>query len=1096
MTSSAWLCLWLAAAAAGGVDGQLPTYPPNVLSFTDQDLDEGQIGGVVEFARANFETDITYYALYFGTSTSTTLSLLANLPVPSGGTKVNLGMNFPLPAGATYFLVFSANANGVAWDKKSTCVLRDKAVPAVSPAGITFTDTDDDPGQIAGRITVARAADETKVVQYALYFGMSPTVLMQFVPGGLLSKSLNPVQVLLANDTLVPAGTTHLLAYAANADGLGYTPAALLLYDRIIPNITASGIDFYDLDLTRGEISGIVTIAPAVSEAYISLYALYFARGAAGPVDRLLGSAVPRGGLSVTVLIAQTVVPVGVTHLLVKTRSVDGEMAGGISIPLVDRKVPNVTAGSLSFTDTDTDRYELGGTVTFTKASDESDVTYYRVVFLNTYSEIIEPPLATVSKGNATMTYLIPTDFSMPAGATFLCVLAGNLDGLAFVPYGRTIPLIDKAVPLHPPLSISFVDEDSDASMLGGQVTVWRAADESDVTAYTCYYGTSSAAVASSKLSALPLGTLYKAGLTGSFAIFFVSYDTALPAGATHFLAFSANADGEIKTGISAAIADRTDAFPTVAVSGLGFADFYLDLGFIGGPVTWFEPANKVGLTNYSVYLAVDSTGTLRTRLADVNVGTTRFTIPLNTTLRIDGVLKYTHVLVFCRNSYGRALTGAAVAIVDRAVPVAVVSGMAFTDLDGSFGSVGGTISWFAPLNPVLPTQFTGTAAYFADSEDARHGHSQYLGTVMVPAVSLSLPNGTLVQNFTHIVLYTKNAEGEAVVGAPTALVDLYLPIEKVDFLSFMDQDLGVGELGGLVQWREPASSWMVHEYRTYFVSSNGTRYFVGAVPVGSSSQPVPFDTPLADWVNVTVVAANPTGEALNFSVAQIADSTAKSCPTITGHGHGSPKWRIAVGPVAVAWRVKSLRFYEDASCTLQLATVPDAWPRRPGITAGAPFSAPPEPRNLHEVFHRQPERYTFWENGTTTLHDQYWWSSGGPCLDMFNVTGGVPSGFALHFDPDEAACFMGWDWTSDAVVKERRIIGTQQEATAPMHKVHCVELEQSTGPGEFAEHVALQWYDVNVNGYKTLFWEQSIAGGFFRMAYQAVLAAECAAVR
>ena len=50
---------------------------------------------------------------------------------------------------------------------------------------------------------------------------------------------------------------------------------------------------------------------------------------------------------------------------------------------------------------------------------------------------------------------------------------------------------------------------------------------------------------------------------------------------------------------------------------------------------------------------------------------------------------------------------GLAAALTDRALPVAVASGLSFPDTDVAVGSVGGTVTWTPPGNPSGATQFT-----------------------------------------------------------------------------------------------------------------------------------------------------------------------------------------------------------------------------------------------------------------------------------------------------------------------------------------------------------------------------------------------------
>mmetsp|Transcript_71378 Transcript_71378/g.230882 ORF Transcript_71378/g.230882 Transcript_71378/m.230882 type:complete len:253 (+) Transcript_71378:1493-2251(+) len=248
----------------------------------------------------------------------------------------------------------------------------------------------------------------------------------------------------------------------------------------------------------------------------------------------------------------------------------------------------------------------------------------------------------------------------------------------------------------------------------------------------------------------------------------------------------------------------------------------------------------------------------------------------------------------------------------------------------------------------------------------------------------------------------------------------------------------------------------------------------------------------MGNFSRVIVVAANVAGEALVHSNVSIVDRTAESCPSNVGHHHTSASWRLVAGPVSSMWRVRAIRFYEDALCSIRLPTISVSWPRKPQQTAGEPFANPPDPRNLHEVFKVQSERYV-WDNGTKLPNDAAdapWWSSGSPCDDLFNSTG-----TSVEFDPDVSACFLGFNWLSDSFIKDGRVIGSTGISLPTEQKVHCIEIEQSETSGEFSQYIGLQWYDAPRMNYKTLMQQRVSSGGFLEMAFQPVLAAECAEV-
>ncbi len=116
------------------------------------------------------------------------------------------------------------------------------------------------------------------------------------------------------------------------------------------------------------------------------------------------------------------------------------------------------------------------------------------------------------------------------------------------------------AIPIHAPTLIAFQDQDMAASRLGGQITIDRAIDESNIRSYKLYWGSD----ATTKLAATP--PLASLPSTGSNVFF--SLDKAVPPpGATHLLAFSANSVGEMATGVSVEAMDHFSTYRVLSTT-------------------------------------------------------------------------------------------------------------------------------------------------------------------------------------------------------------------------------------------------------------------------------------------------------------------------------------------------------------------------------------------------------------------------------------------------------------------------------------------------------------------------------------------------
>ncbi|WP_161807523.1 Ig-like domain-containing protein [Bacillus sp. FJAT-28004] len=105
-------------------------------------------------------------------------------------------------------------------------------------------------------------------------------------------------------------------------------------------------------------------------------------------------------------------------------------------------------------------------------------------------------------------------------------------------------------ITLNPPTEISFVDTDSDAAQLAGDVKIKSPSDQSNVTNYMLYWGNDVG-----KLPSVPAIAALPPTVTGStYAIYTFPADTVIPSGATRLLAYSNSAAGETTANVTTAI--------------------------------------------------------------------------------------------------------------------------------------------------------------------------------------------------------------------------------------------------------------------------------------------------------------------------------------------------------------------------------------------------------------------------------------------------------------------------------------------------------------------------------------------------------------
>lgn len=312
-----------------------------------------------------------------------------------------------------------------------------------------------------------------------------------------------------------------------------------------VPVNAATAVSFTDTDFTSGEVAGTITITKATSETDVTYYGLYWGSASS---TKLSGSTIisyiAATGANVTYTIgSNTALPSGATHLLVFTVNSTGEMATGISTTVTDLSVPATSAGGLSFTDTDATYNEVAGTVTITKAIDESNVTLYNLYWGSSASAVLsgQPIISAIAVTGANVTYTFAANTPKPTGATHLLVYTANSQGESSTP--TALAVVDAAPPLNAAQRVCFNDTRS-TSQIRGNVTITRAADESDVTSYKLYWGISS----TTKKATSPLIATFNTSSAGNVIYTFPT--TTIPTGVTHFLVYSNNAYGEMSTNV------------------------------------------------------------------------------------------------------------------------------------------------------------------------------------------------------------------------------------------------------------------------------------------------------------------------------------------------------------------------------------------------------------------------------------------------------------------------------------------------------------------------------------------------------------------
>lgn len=278
------------------------------VALVDQDLDAGEIGGIITWSNGPTSLSLTAYRVYLAADEfgENRLQLLPD--VPFGGD--NLTNNLTVPpetstAGFTHVLVYVVTvATGLAGDP---AVEVEQSLPRASSlseavgvgldtldrhspvAFIAFTDFDLDADQLGGKVSWGGPLDQVSVTEYNVYLAEDAS--------GTGRLHLANFSVLDAKNFLVPADTalasfTHVLVYPASAIAEKSTTVSLLIDDT---SASVTALAFEDLDLDGEELGGVLTWALPASYQYarrIEAFNVYLAMGPSGEQRVQVGSQV------------------------------------------------------------------------------------------------------------------------------------------------------------------------------------------------------------------------------------------------------------------------------------------------------------------------------------------------------------------------------------------------------------------------------------------------------------------------------------------------------------------------------------------------------------------------------------------------------------------------------------------------------------------------------------------------------------------------------------------------------------------------------------------------------------------------------------
>ncbi len=235
--------------------------------------------------------------------------------------------------------------------------------------------------------------------------------------------------------------------------------------------------------------------------------------------------------------------------LLISCGSSDLEDSQGHSETWEPYRLNDKSPGG-TFVDTYNYPDKIGGNLSITKAIDEDFLDSYVIWWADgNQTKLGSNSIYRLSKTGSDLSVAIADNTDLPSGATHFLILTER-EGTQMT-NGVNIPINDlDGRPTELAQSIDFMDIDADADELMGDLDIGKASNEASVDSYVIYWGET----ATTKLNGS--SAIDTVTATGSDFTYNFSVDSAVPAGATHFLVFTRNAYGEMDTGLSKSIAD------------------------------------------------------------------------------------------------------------------------------------------------------------------------------------------------------------------------------------------------------------------------------------------------------------------------------------------------------------------------------------------------------------------------------------------------------------------------------------------------------------------------------------------------------------
>jgi len=780
------------------------------VSFEDQDLDPAEIGGKIVWTPPADTSMVTHYLVYFATSDAGAARSQYSQAVMVGTNEIAVDENTTF-SGYSHIVVFTKSSLA----EQTTPAHQALVDASCSVSELSFPDKDLDTGEVAGSVTWRPAGDTLVVAYYAVYLSFDGSGGGRSQLGSDVSSGTNALDV---PDNTQVSSYTHIVVYAASLFTEQTTPSTMMLVDS---SSTVQQLEFVDKDLDAFELGGLVTWSPAADVSEVAVYAACFSVVSTGSTARTqIGGFVDRGTNFVNVPsdTLQGLYP----YLVVFAKSSLYEQSTPATMDIVDVAA---VVDAFDFVDQDLDLMELGGTLTWQPPGDISQVTGY-IAFLSIGAGVFNRSQLGGVVGVGSNQLGISPDTHVGA---YTHIAIYSRSSLFEQSTPDILAITDESSSVE---WLAFIDRDLDALELGGIVTWSQPVSSSQVTHYVVYLSMSAWGANSSNSQ---IGHVLAYGTN--------RIDLALDTkhGAhTHMVVYTLSALAEQTSPTSLLLSDTI-----ASVAEVSFEDQDLDRHEIGGTLAWTLSGDVAQVTHYSVYLGIDSAGASRSQLdGSVAFGTNSIDIAANTPVGLN-----THFVIYTKSALDEQTTPTA-AILEDEVASVVLSTLSFADQDLDADELGGPVAWIAPFDMSRVSQYR----IYLDTSAAGANKSMIGFAVLAGTNQIDIPEGTAIASYTYISVYTVSLL--LLEQTTPASVAMYDSVESVEDVTFIDNDLDNGHLGGRVSWSPPANLSLTSHYVVYLASSGSgaDKSVLGdMLAVGTNEAYITVDTEGSSFTHVVV---------------------------------------------------------------------------------------------------------------------------------------------------------------------------------------------------------------------------------------------------